>query len=330
MRTVDISLGAVDRAGLLVCEGPGATVLTSVVELFGKLGGRLPRALQTFASSRVGQIDLAPLALLRSGEVLPAALFPSTGSARTTFAEELDRISANAELVAEQINVDHPERPPAVFHEWLRRPQAAMGAYLDALGRYHDVVVRDLYPNLPDRLAREADVYRRVIDGEGLSFLGRLHAKLRGHAGGLRYVERHKTGRLRLAPTQVSFIPMVCAPQTVTTNLYGAFDPSVLQFCFASPNLAVADAAARTAQRPADPLAALVGATRARVVRELVVGASTTDLASQLRLSPATVSHHLSVLAASGTATAHRSGPSVYYRLTDRGHTLLRLYGDPP
>lgn len=323
MRTVDIKLTATELPQITVTDGPGATVLTSLVELFGALEGRLPHALQDEARSRVRRLDLRPLTPVLSGNRLPEGLFLSAGAART-FDEELDWVGANTELVVEQIHTEFGDRVPAEYGPWLRRPAAAMGEYLMALRRYYEAVVVDLYPKLTDRLAREADVYRRLVAEEGVTFLSRLHSKVRPHAGGLRYVEPHKAGRYEVAPTCIRLTPMVCAPQTVSANVTS--HAGALQFCFASPNLAIT--ASRPRRNRTDPLATLLGYTRARVVRELATGASTTELANRLRLSPAAASRHLRILVESETATAYRAGQRVYYRLTDRGHTLLRLYGD--
>jgi DNA-binding transcriptional ArsR family regulator len=264
-----------------------------------------------------------------TGKPLPEGLFLSAGfpSPVRTFDEELDRVRANTELVVEQIHTEFADGVPAEYEPWLRRPADAMGAYLAALRRYYEDVVVELYPKLTDRLAREADVYRRLVAEEGMAFLSRMHAKVRPWEGGLRYVEPHLSGRFEIAPTRIVLTPMVSAPQTVTANVTSYGDAGVLQFCFASPNLAIS--ADRPRRRRADPLATLLGFTRAMVVRELAFGRSTTDLANRLRLSPAAVSHHLRILVESDTATAYRAGQRVYYRLTDRGQALLRLYGDP-
>src|SRR5690606_16384845 len=142
------------------------------------------------------------------------------------------------------IHTEFADGVPAEYEPWLRRPAAAMGAYLMALRRYYEAVVVELYPNLTDRLAREADVYRRLVAEEGMTFLSRIHAKVQPWEGGLRYVEPHMTGRFTVTPTRIVLTPMVCAPQTVTANVTSHGDAGALQFCFASPNLAI------TAARP--------------------------------------------------------------------------------
>jgi len=73
-------------------------------------------------------------------------------------------------------------------------------------------------------------------------------------------------------------------------------------------------------------LEAALGTGRACVLKELLVPRTTTELARQLRLSPAAVSAHLSRLKVAGLVEPHRSGRRVYYRLSCAGESLLGLF----
>ncbi|NYD42750.1 ArsR/SmtB family transcription factor [Nocardioides panaciterrulae] len=70
-------------------------------------------------------------------------------------------------------------------------------------------------------------------------------------------------------------------------------------------------------------LGALIGRTRARILSELGLPRTTTQLARSLELAPATVSAHLGALAASGLARGVRDGRAVRYELTAIGSQLL-------
>jgi DNA-binding transcriptional ArsR family regulator len=75
-----------------------------------------------------------------------------------------------------------------------------------------------------------------------------------------------------------------------------------------------------------DPLAELLGATRARVLRAVARRPSTTtELAATLSIAPSTVSYHLSVLTSTGVLDCVRNASAVIYHLTERGHRLLRV-----
>ncbi|TDQ05679.1 winged helix-turn-helix domain-containing protein [Labedaea rhizosphaerae] len=73
-------------------------------------------------------------------------------------------------------------------------------------------------------------------------------------------------------------------------------------------------------------MAALLGAGRARVVRELAHPATSSQLAQALSVSLGTVSSHLAVLRAAGVVTRARAGRHVVYRLTERGEQLVALW----
>jgi len=73
----------------------------------------------------------------------------------------------------------------------------------------------------------------------------------------------------------------------------------------------------------ADPLAGLVGATRAHLLRELDDPATTTQLTHRHYLSLGAVGHHLSVLSAAGLIAGIRDGRSVLYHRTELGDALV-------
>jgi DNA-binding transcriptional ArsR family regulator len=76
-------------------------------------------------------------------------------------------------------------------------------------------------------------------------------------------------------------------------------------------------------------LVATLGTVRASVLKSLSpMPSTTTELANQLRLSPATISAHLSRLKAAELVEPHRSGKRVYYRLSGPGESLLGIFGE--
>ncbi|MET0135677.1 MAG: winged helix-turn-helix domain-containing protein [Kibdelosporangium sp.] len=72
-----------------------------------------------------------------------------------------------------------------------------------------------------------------------------------------------------------------------------------------------------------DHLGALLGATRALILRSVVDGCSTTRLASLADVAPATVSHHTSVLRAAGLITTDRHENFATHRITPLGLDVL-------
>jgi DNA-binding transcriptional ArsR family regulator len=94
---------------------------------------------------------------------------------------------------------------------------------------------------------------------------------------------------------------------------------------FASGGLArvLADLWREAPANHSDPLAALVGRTRARLLATLGLPRTTSQLAVQFGLSPAAVSQHLKVLKETGLMTARRRGRMVLYQPTAAATTLL-------
>lgn len=73
----------------------------------------------------------------------------------------------------------------------------------------------------------------------------------------------------------------------------------------------------------ADTLAALLGRTRAAVLRSLVTPASTTQLARRIHISLASTSEHTRILRAAALITTRRSQGTSLHSLTPTAHTLL-------
>lgn len=113
-------------------------------------------------------------------------------------------------------------------------------------------------------------------------------------------------------------------------------------FCWQTP-ISLADPALRpvliyplhgswlpTPERPPEAsLAALLGRTRAAALRALALGATTSELARSLGVSPATATHHTTVLRDAGLVMSRRCHNTVLHTLTPLGAALLRPAGFP-
>ena len=72
-----------------------------------------------------------------------------------------------------------------------------------------------------------------------------------------------------------------------------------------------------------EAVAAVIGRSRALLLAELEIPASTTELAVRTGLAPGSVSEHLTTLRAAGLVTAHRAGRFVLYTRTSVAESLL-------
>jgi DNA-binding transcriptional ArsR family regulator/BMFP domain-containing protein YqiC len=78
-----------------------------------------------------------------------------------------------------------------------------------------------------------------------------------------------------------------------------------------------------TPGRPGRGLAALIGATRAEVLRCLLSGGTTTEVARLVGISPATATHHMAVLRGANLISTQREGATVQHAVTRLGESLL-------
>lgn len=79
----------------------------------------------------------------------------------------------------------------------------------------------------------------------------------------------------------------------------------------------------------ADPLIALLGRSRAAVLRAALVGANTTDLARRAGISTPSASQHASVLRDAGLLRTTRHGRAAHHTLTPLARALLTGYETP-
>ncbi|MFB9831668.1 ArsR/SmtB family transcription factor [Actinoallomurus acaciae] len=75
-------------------------------------------------------------------------------------------------------------------------------------------------------------------------------------------------------------------------------------------------------------LAAIIGGTRATILRTLTTPCTTTELAEYIDMSLASASHHAGLLRKAGLITTVRNGQTVTHALTPRGHCLLPPDGE--
>ena len=101
--------------------------------------------------------------------------------------------------------------------------------------------------------------------------------------------------------------------------------PSILLYPAAAPNGHAADGDGEdpVAGLAADSLAALIGPTRAAVLRALREPHGTAELAGTVRISPATASEHAKVLRDANLIETRRDGRTVSHSLTPLGRTIL-------
>ncbi|MGA3524930.1 helix-turn-helix domain-containing protein [Melissospora conviva] len=236
----------------------------------------------------------APCADLESGlEQLRAA-------SRTSIRSEIDDLAVPATL-------------------WLRRlaqgDRAARADLVEATARMHAVAVGPLTADLV--AFREADVARRSAElaTSGLAtVIGALHRTLHLHGETLQ-VERPFSYTHRSDGLGIVLVPSPFLVDEVRV-MFGEGRPVRLFYSTGTPF------PSRSSQGD-DPLARMLGGTRATVLRALVSSCGTVTLSRRIGSSPATASEHVAVLRGAGLVATARVGRGVRHWLTPLGAQLL-------
>jgi DNA-binding transcriptional ArsR family regulator len=192
-----------------------------------------------------------------------------------------------------------------------------LGPMVDALAAYWD---RHLEPHWPRiRAFLQADLHhraRRLTEGGLAALFGDLHPTVRWHGDRLE-VDHPLAAEVDLAGRGLLLVPSAFVWERPANVIDPPWQPTLVY-----PARGIATLWAEPDERDDGALDALLGATRARVLRACDAPRSTTDLARRLDATPGGVSQHLSVLRAAGLVSAERAGRSVLYARTARGDAL--------
>jgi DNA-binding transcriptional ArsR family regulator len=192
--------------------------------------------------------------------------------------------------------------------------------FVKVLRAYHNAVIAPHHDRIGASITGECALRARETLDTGIDgLLAGLTPTMRWHTPVLRvdYVEDrdlHLGGRgLRLVPSYFCWrTPIALADDTLQPVLIYPLHRSRLP----APAL------------PSDAsLGALLGKTRAAALRTLAEGATTSELARFLGVSPATATHHTTVLRDAGLIISQRSNNTVLHTLTPLGAAMLRPVG---
>ena len=219
---------------------------------------------------------------------------------------------------------DRPGRPPT----WIRNlgdgDRESVDLVVRALRDLHKAVVAPRWESV--RIAFHADVAKRIpvlAAGGHEELFGTLHPRLRWRDDGL---DRAGTNM----ECDLHGDGLVLIPSAFWTGepLFSVSDderrPSSLLYAAAHAN-GHASACDGLAAEPAagDGLAALLGPTRAAVLRALTAPRGTAELAGVVGISPASASEHAKVLREVYLIETLRDGRAVRHSLTALGRTML-------
>ena len=243
---------------------------------------------------------------------------------RTTlpdFEAELDLVRTTApEEVRQDIARNYAGLPPEPFSPFLTDPEGAMNALADTLNVYWERTLAEHWPRLRGLL--EADIlYRaRILAFYGPEVLLQSFGP-RTEFDGRRFTfDKWPKKELVLSGHGLLLIPSVFH----SFSLGDLPAQEMLQYQARGSGLAwfgLTDLA-----QGSEALETLLGGQRAKLVRRLVIPATTGELAASFGVTPSAVSQQLGWLRQAGLVATERRGQRVYHELSGAGKGLLEAY----
>ena len=244
---------------------------------------------------------------------------------RTTPPEVVhDEVEAFVRVENEQFGPLAPEKA-RLLEIYLSDPEGSLKRLVDTLRRYHDLAIAPYWPRIHEHL--EGDTLQRgqaLALGGVETLLSGLHSRA-GYSGGVLTLDKTYEAVVEPHGRGITLVPCVFAWPRVEVLVQPGYKPTL-----AYGPRGVANLWSSSSPAPkGTALEAALGTVRASVLKSLTpMPSTTTELAHQLRLSPATISAHLSRLKAAELVEPHRSGKKVYYRLSGPGESLLGIFGE--
>jgi hypothetical protein len=304
----------------------GVSPLWETMSAVRVLHGRKHRPLYTpWVADKAEVAARLDLSMLRAVQprvgFTPDFLTPPPKASRAKFSTELARVRSapldlvKAELIRSRDELNNPAA--AEIDRMLADPAGTRERFADQIESAWVALIEPDWPMI-SRLLEDDIAYRgqQVTSGGLAKLFDDLHPTLSWEGDRLvlaRYREpaRELTGQgLLLVPGAFAwpYIVAVVAPSYQPTLVYPARGAARLW----------SDAPA-----PPDPLARLLGRTRATLLVALDPPATTSALASEYGLALATVAEHLAALHDAGLAARRRTGHQVHYRRTEVGQAVV-------
>lgn len=173
----------------------------------------------------------------------------------------------------------------------------------------------------PDWARRRAIMERDIHHRAGVIAVSGWQGVLDGMAPGVQWAghDAIQFSTQSYADRHIGSDGLVFVPHTGLSGQWTCESPSRIAFVYPAKGVMAGPS-------PGDGgVARLLGRGRARVVAEVRIPATPSQLAAVLGVSLGTVSAHLAALREAGVVTARRSGRAVYYELTPAGNELARL-----
>ncbi|MFI6678798.1 DUF5937 family protein [Kribbella sp. NPDC050470] len=251
----------------------------------------------------------------------PDFLTPPPKASRARFATEIARVRSTpldrvrSELTRSRDELDNPGAPE--IDRMLEDLPGARERLADAIEAAWEALVRPDWP-LISRVLDDDIAYRgqQFTDGGLAALFDDLHPTLTWEDDRL-IATRYREPDHELTGQGILLVPGVFAWPHLVMVLDPSYQPTMVYPARGAARL-WSDAPA-----PPDPLARLLGRTRATLLVALDPPATTSALSEQYGLALATVAEHLAALYDAGLASRRRTGHQVHYRRTEVGQAVI-------
>jgi DNA-binding transcriptional ArsR family regulator len=257
------------------------------------------------------------------------ALFLDVLSADADEAFHLVRTTSRATHAENLTRIDRLNLGPAPA--WLRRYADGDPVVLHGLDRalrsFHAACLAPRWSSVTDRFHRDVEHHTATSGRYGIAaMLNTLTPDVR--LDGMVLEARSPSDRYQ----QLDGHGLILMPSAFWTGrplfTWDPLDPSRYVLIYPARPGAVVTERAEADDRPGryDALAALLGATRAEVLRVLFRPRTTSGIARYAGISLSSASEHAAVLRDAGLIASHRRGQSVEHHATDLGRALIRRH----
>jgi DNA-binding transcriptional ArsR family regulator len=318
---IELLLGTLDLAKVRFARSPMEELRSSVYVLAGRRGADLHRPWVSMAQARLAGLDLTVLFTLLSIEHgFPGFLNPLTEPGET-FADQLERVRATDDAGVRCYFHEFwaPAAIPPVLRPLNDDPGRELGPFCDLLAAYWRAAIEPVWARLC--ALHEADFVHRsaTLTTGGLARLfADLHPQIEYAGDRLRVLLPHHD-----VQHTVNGVGVLLKPSAFIWPKLSVCDGHD-QVSIGYPARGIGGLWTQAPPVERTPLADLVGRSRAALLALLDLPRSTTELAEQLGVTPATVSEHLTVLRLNDLVRSRRAGRVVLYERTPRGAGLLR------
>jgi DNA-binding transcriptional ArsR family regulator len=275
------------------------------------------------ARRRLDGVDIELLlSVVPPGPYIASCLLPLRQSGQPTLEDQLTALTnlSPDDLERDVREVWSGRAAPRRVASLLESGPRAGAVLAEALWDYWDAAIQPYWPRMCAVL--EDDLSYRMaglVDDGTYSVLRDLHPEISVDGN-------------RMCIDKPHSCPVQQASEMILTPAVFAWPDLILEdggdgrFGLAYPARGVArvwQADDGPAAQESEPLATLLGRTRAAILRCTSVPMSTTQIARELGQSPASVNEHLAVLRDAGLVTSRRSGRSVLYRQTPSAEYIV-------